>query len=177
MGITFHRLSRYRHRNIYGGLKAGGQVTSLGYGTFHNIRTYLLSTYNLDLGVAFLKGPCDKTEKESEMLKDISPYIPKPLWALFTCNDTEGEWSNDELVGFIEELRKNKYFVSREGEAPYVPWDEDMPSEQRIPHRDIEGWNGKGNDFLNDKLTIKDVNRFVGHIYQVGVNEGYGLAW
>ena len=180
MALNFYRVPHYRHRDIWGCRRTGEQITKISCGAFLRIRTYLISTYNADLGVALWKRGDDRSDEEKEMVADISPWIPEALWPFFCTSDCGGEWSTDEVKGFVEEFRKNKYLTNIEGKAPYVQWDEHMPEWQRIPHREWKySWDNEmsNNDWLNEQSVIQEVNRFIGNIYQASINEGYGVLW
>ena len=176
MAVTFYRIPRHRHRDVDGQIKLGDEITTLSNGLFRRIRIYLMSSYDADIGVALLKIDDDRTEEEKKMLRDISPWVPEPLWGLLCQSDNDGELSSEEVKSMMEELRKNKYFVCEEGKAPYVPVDNHL----QIPHREWKyRWSEEvsNNDWLNEPLEIQEVNKFIGNLYQSCVDERYGVLW
>lgn len=101
MGVTIYLTKRGR-KNC--------QIASGGYSFLVHARARMLSRFSLEAGAAYSCLPECRDNLQNKTLEDISPYVPKALWPLFTASDCDDpKFSHEECMEFVTAFKSKCY--------------------------------------------------------------------
>lgn len=101
MGVTIYLTKRGR-KNCH--------IESGGYSILALARSRMLSRFSLEAGAAYFCLPECRDNLQNKTLEDISPYVPKELWPLFTASDCDDpKFSHEECMEFVAAFKSKDY--------------------------------------------------------------------